>query len=115
MVEALHVWRTGGGVTRVFPVGMIQHVEEFRPELELEALRDAEVLQQTRIQIPEIRPLDDVAAITLLSRRGDAEIRLRTYNADTVKVWVSRILDALAGVIHHGALHAIHKLHVALV
>src|SRR5260370_6758828 len=112
MVEALHVWRTGGGVTRSFPVGVVQQVEEFRSELEREALGDAEVLQQTRIQIPEIRPLDDVAAIAVLSWRRDAKRCLRPDDVDAVKVWVS---GELAGVVHHRPFHAIDELYVALV
>src|SRR5260370_13538018 len=112
MVEALHAWRTGGGVARVFPVGVVQHVEEFCSELELEALRDAEVLLQSRIQIPAVWPLNDVAAIAVLTGRRDAKRCLRPDDVDAVKVWVS---GELAGVVHHRPFHPIDELYVALI
>ncbi len=93
---------------------MVQHVENFRPELQLEALGQAEIFQQAGIQIPEIRPLHDVAAIPILSRRRDAEERLGAGDVDAVKVFVGGVGDELAGVVHHGPFHSI-ELHVALV
>ena len=94
---------------------MVQNVEEFRSELQFKALRKAEIFQKARIQIPEVRSLNNIAAVTLLSWQRDAEIGLRASNVDTVKVWVGWVRDALARVVHHGALHAINELHVALV
>src|SRR6266849_5521170 len=81
-------------------------------KLELEALRDAEVLQQTRIQIPEVWPLNDVAAIAVLTGRRDAKRCLRPDDVDAVKVWVS---GELAGVVHHRPFHPIDELYVALI
>src|SRR6266581_5102451 len=107
--------RPGRRVPRVFPVCVVQNVEDFRPELHLEALRQSKILQQARIQIPEIWPLHDIAAIALLSGRRDAEKRLRAGDVDAVKVWVGRVGDELTNVVHHRAFHSIHKLHVALI
>jgi len=67
---------------------VVQNIEELGAELKLEALRDAEVLQETRIQIPETRPLHDVPAIAVLSRQRDAEVGLRADDVDAIKVWV---------------------------
>jgi len=94
---------------------VVQHVEDFRTQLELEALRDTEVLQEARVQIPETRSLHDVAAIAVLSRRWDAEKRLCAGDVDTVIVWVGGIGDELAHVVHRGPFHSIDELHVSLV
>src|SRR5438445_13807434 len=93
---------------------MVQNVEEFRSELQFKALRKAEIFQKARIQIPEVRALNNIAAVTLLSWQRDGEIGLRASNVDTAKVWVGRGRHALARVVHHGALHPIHVLRVAL-
>src|SRR5207302_8768902 len=112
---ALHTGRPGCRVPRIFPVSVVQHVEDFGPELQLKALRQAEIFQQARIQIPEVRSLHDVASITLLSWRRDAEKRLRAGDVDAVVVWIRRVGNELPDIVHHRALHPAHELYVALV
>src|SRR2546430_937367 len=42
---ALNAGRSGRRVTRIFPVGVVQNIEELRPKLQLDAFRQAKVFQ----------------------------------------------------------------------
>src|SRR5215813_11818288 len=80
-------------VTRVLKVGMIEDVEELRPQLRIETLSDAEVLGQSGVEIPKALTLPQIAPIALLSWRRCAEVGLRAGDVLAVDV---RIIERRA-------------------
>ena len=54
-------WRTDVAVGKT-EIGMVEDVEELRPELKFLRLRDANVLERGKVPVGVARPLRDVAA-----------------------------------------------------
>jgi len=81
---------------------MVQDIERLCSELQVEALRDLEILQQARIEIPIIGTLDSITTAAVLPRWWNAEVCLGASDFLAVEMWIiQRARDESVRLIHH--------------
>lgn len=92
---------------------MIEHVEEFRAHLQVEAFGELDVLGEPRIQVPEAWSLRQIAAASHLARRRDAEERLGADHIAAIVMWIGRIGNQGTDVIRSWPCRSRHCLKMA--
>src|SRR5262245_2659138 len=92
---------------------MIEHIKDLRAHLEIEAFREFETLGESHIQVPEARALGQIAAASHLTRWWNAEEGLCARHIAAIVIWVRRVRDKRADVIHRRSRSPRQKLKVS--
>src|SRR4051812_47140853 len=91
---------------------MVKNIEYFRPELQFESFREIKVLQQTRIQVPEVWSLNVIAAATIATRLRNAEKRCCSNHIAAIKIWIGWVSNKIAYLIHDWPGNPIHEMEI---
>src|SRR4051812_19197713 len=106
----IHAGCSRTGIPWVVEVRVIQHIKCFCAELKIESFSELEVLQEPRIQVPELRTLSGISAAALLSRRWNAEERLSPDHIPAIEIRIAGVRDKRTNVVHHWTFDSRHEL-----